>query len=72
MPFSSWPEDSYSLPRNTMKSFSSLGRQSAISTRALSVKTCGTQAVAYRISNRVKACFPVTEVKGLKDGIAGL
>jgi len=55
-----------------MKSFSSLGRQSAISTRAPSVKTCGTQAVAYRISNRVKACFPVTEVKGLKDGIAGL
>jgi hypothetical protein len=72
VPLRSCPEASWSLPRKTMKSFSSLQRQSTVSLRPGHAEA---RSDAYRISKRVKACFPVTfpvtEVKGLKDGIAG-
>lgn len=63
-PFSNWPDDSCSLPRKTMKS---LSRLLDVSLRS---EERWPGVIPYRISKRVKAFFPLTELKGLKDGMA--
>jgi len=66
VPLRSWPEDSCSLPLNTIKSFSRLyGLQSAV------LRAFG-QTKTYRISKRANVFFLDTEVKGLNDFIARL